>query len=90
MKDVLFVPKLENKLFSLSTATEKGAAVEFKGKSCGITVNGKQYTIGHRHGKLYKLNTVTPEETCCIGKASKDESTELWHQRYGHLGYDNS
>lgn len=43
------------------------------------------------YGKLYKLNTIKPrnEETCCIGKTIKQDSIELWHQRYGHLGYDN-
>ena len=31
--DVLFVPKLQNKLLSLPAMIEKGADVEFKGKS---------------------------------------------------------
>jgi len=41
LKDVLFVPKLRNKLFSLPSITEKGAAVEFKDKSCKITIEEK-------------------------------------------------
>ena len=89
LKNVLFVPKLQNKLFSLPSITEKGAAVEFKGEACGITIDGKKYTIGHKHGKLYKLDTFIPDETCCIGKTINQEQLELWHQRYGHLGYDN-
>ena len=88
LKDVLFVPKLQNKLFSLPSVTEKGVAVEFKGKSCGIIIDGKQYTIGQKHGKLYKLNTVSLNEDCCFGKAV-DQSVNIWHQRYGHLGYDS-
>ena len=88
LNDVLFVPKLQNKLFSLPTATNRGATMEFTGKSCGIAINGKRYEIGHKHGKLYKLNTVTDSgETCCMGISEKD-SLELWHQRYGHLGYE--
>ena len=89
LTDVLFVPKLQSKLFSLPVITEKGVAVEFKDKACGITLDGKQYTIGYKHGKLYKLNTSTSEEMYCIGNTSKQELIELWHQRYGHLGYDN-
>ena len=88
LNDVLFVPKLQNKLFSLSTATERGATMEFTGKSCGLLINGKQYQIGHKHGKLYKLNTVDDaDETCCMG-ISENCSIDLWHRRYGHLGYD--
>ena len=88
LQDVLYVPKLQNKLFSLPSVTEKGAAVEFKGESCGIKINGKDYLIGHKHGKLYKLNTVPADETCCIGK-TKQQPLDLWHQRYGHLGYES-
>ena len=88
LNDVLFVPKLQNKLFSLPIATSRGATMEFTGKSCGIKINGKCYEMGHKHGKLYKLNTVNDsDETCCMG-TSKKGSLDLWHQRYGHLGYE--
>ena len=90
LNDVLYVPKLQNKLFSLPTVTEKGATVEFKGHSCGIKINGKAYTIGHKHGKLYKLNTVPADEACCLGKVTNQQQPlDLWHQRFGHLGYDS-
>ena len=39
LKDVHFVPKLQNKLFSLQSITKKGVAVEFKDKSSGNTIN---------------------------------------------------
>ena len=89
LKDVLYVPKIQTKLLSLSSIIEKGAAVEFKGKSCTITIDEKSYTIGHKHGKLYKLNLIPKDETCYLGKANSEESLSLWHLRYGHLGYDN-
>ena len=54
LKDVL--SKLQNKLSSLPSAIEKGASVEFKGKTCGITTDNTKFVIGHEHGKLYKLN----------------------------------
>eukprot|EP00794_Sanderia_malayensis_P008304 gene8304-biopygen6716 len=88
LKDVLYVPKLQSKLFSLSLITEKGVPAEFHGKACGIKIGEQKYIIGHKNGKLYKLNTIS-DETCCIGKANVNEKPELWHQRYGHLGYDN-
>ena len=89
LKDVLFVPKIQTKLLSLSSIIEKGAAVEFKGKSCKITIDDKSYTIGHKHGKLYKLNLIPKDETCHLGKANSEKSLSLWHLRYGHLGYGN-
>ena len=89
LRDVLYVPKIKNKLFSISRVTDNGIDVLFKGENCNITKDGKQYTIGQKHGNLYKLNTIKPnDETCYIGKTNQD-SIELWHQRYGHLGYDN-
>ena len=89
LKDVLYVPKLQNKLLSLASMTEKGASVEFKGKSCKITIDNKSYSIGHKHGKLYKLNLVPEGETSYLGIAEPENSLSLWHLRYGHLGYDN-
>ena len=88
-KDVFFVPKLQNKLFSLPSITKKRVAVEFKGKACRITIDGKQYTISQKHVKLCKLNTTIPNKTCCIGKTSNHKPLELWHQRYGHVWYNN-
>ena len=88
LNDVLYVPKLQNKLFSLPSITEKVASVEFKGKTCGITVDEKKYLIGYKHGKLYELNTLSKNEECYVGQtAYKNDSLLLWHLRYGHLGY---
>ena len=81
-KDVLFVLKLQNKLFPLPSITRKGVIVEFKGKASEITIDGKQYTIDRKHGKCYELNTT-------ITEVNNPEPLELWHQPYGHLGYDN-
>ena len=89
LNGVLYVPKIQNKLFSLPTVTEKGATVEFKGRSCDIKLDGKAYTIGHKHGKLYKLNTVHEDEVYCIGKVTGQQSLDLWYQRFGHLGYES-
>ena len=90
LKEVLYVPKIQHKLLSLSSMTEKGAQVEFIGQSCKISINDKIYSIGHKHGKLYKLNSIPQNKDCCIGIANdKPDLLSLWHFRYGHLGYDN-
>ena len=89
LKDVLYVPKIQSKLLSLPSVTNKGAEVQFKGQSCKIMINDKVYSIGHKHGKLYKLNS-EPEASCCFGSTDvKDNSLSMWNLRFGHLGYDN-
>ena len=57
LSDVLYVPKIQNKLLSLPAMTEKGVIVQFKGKLCELIVKEKHYSIGHKHGKLFKLKT---------------------------------
>ena len=89
LSDVLFVPKIQNKLLSLPSMTEKGAEVHFKGQFCKVIIDGKLFSIGHKHGKLYKLNS-EPMHTSCFGSTGdRGSSLSLWHLRYGHLGYDN-
>ena len=89
LTDVLYVPKIRYKLVSLPEMTEKGACVQFKGNLCELNVKGKYYSIGHKHGKLFKLNTEPTHKSyfsSCNGDAS---SLQTWHFRYGHLGYDS-
>ena len=89
LSDVLFVPKIQNKLLSLPVMTEKGASVQFKGQLCELIVKDKHYTIGHKEGKLFKLNT-EPAHKSCFGSCNGNvNSLQMWHFRYGHLGYDN-
>eukprot|EP00794_Sanderia_malayensis_P014955 gene14955-biopygen12465 len=70
------------------TTTKKGVEVQFKGQSCKVVINDKVYNIGHKHGKLYKLN-LEPENTCCYASTKATDDLSLWHNRFGHLGYDN-
>ena len=52
-------------------------------------INDNVYSIGHKHGKLYKLNS-EPEASYCFGSTDvKGNSLSMWHLRFGHLGYDN-
>ena len=88
-KDVLYVPKTQNKLISLPSMTAKGATVEFKGQFCTIFYDGKSYQIGHKQGKLYKLNSCPEVAACCVTNSNdKENSMSLWHLCYGHLGTD--
>ena len=89
LKDVLYVPKIQKRLLSLPSMTQKNVEVRFKGQFCKILIDEKLYSIGHKHGKLYKLNS-EPIESSFFGETeSNEKSLSLWHCRYGHLGYDN-
>ena len=80
-KNVLYVPKLKKRLLSISEMTKTGAEVKFKGDLCSLIINQKKYEIGHKHGKLWKLNNIA---TCCFGCTDVNSLT-LWHLRFGHL-----
>ena len=83
---VLHVPKLKNKLLSISDITDRGSTITFKGKSCTLTMNDKVYNLGQRHGKLWHLHCEN-EECFSVTSASSHVSPELWHQRYAHLSH---
>ena len=76
LKDVLYVPKIQNKLFLLPSITEKGATVEFKGQSCTVIIDDKAYKIGHKHGKLYKLNSTLKDAACCFNNSDEKVKQE--------------
>ena len=82
IKDVLFVPKLQKKLLSITSMTKKDAAIQFGGKFCTLFMNEKKYLLGHQHGKLWKLNC---PDVSCFNVSSNVSSLELWHLRLGHL-----
>ena len=87
IKNVLFVPKLQRKLLSISDITDKGSIVTFEGNTCTLQMEGKEFLLGQKFGKLWRL--YCDDEECFAVSVdsfkSKSSSTELWHQRYGHM-----
>ena len=55
IKNVMYVPKLHRKLLSISDITDQGSSVTFKGQTSTITMKGKTFLFGQRHGKLWHL-----------------------------------
>ena len=92
IKNVLFVPQLQERLLSITDMTERGCSVTFEGKVCTLKLKGKTFLFGQRYGKLWRMNNCENEE-CFFAAASEfcnnSVSLELWHQRYGHLSYGN-
>eukprot|EP00794_Sanderia_malayensis_P002050 gene2050-biopygen1853 len=88
LSNVLYVPKIKKKLLSLPTITEKGAEVRFKDQSFTVIMNEEMYCIGHKSGKMFKLN-VEPIHKAYSCSVNQSDDINLWHNRLGHLGYDN-
>ena len=87
LRDVLHVPEASANLFSIRTATEAGAQVILQGDSCYIHKDNKLWLEGSKRGDLFVINQDRVIEQAMT--ASSKQSAELWHTRFGHLGYDN-
>jgi transposase InsO family protein len=88
LTDVLYVPGLALNLFSVKQALNRGAVIEFRDETCTICLAGKlmlKCTVT-RPGNLFEFNPRYLESAHAAGVL---ESAELWHRRFGHLGYGN-
>ena len=89
LRDVLHVPGLSYNLFSVSKAASSREIKNtvFTEKECRwINLKDKTVATGSKIGELYFLNVVS-NVSCTL--AAAENSLELWHQRYGHLGESN-
>ena len=87
LKDVLYVPNIQNNLFSLPAITDKGIPVSFNKNACEIIIGCKKVVKGHKYGKSFKLDVLSNYDLCQLAKS--DTKPKLWHKHYGHLGYEN-
>ena len=86
--DVLHIPPLVVNLLSSAKADDSGAQVLVKNGYCAITVRGETVMTGHKECGLYVMHTEEEDQKTCL-LSSSGETAELWHRRYGHLGYKN-
>ena len=84
LKNVLYVPKIKNRLFSVSSAVEDGGCLQFDRESVTLKKDGKSKTIGTKIGKLYHLNR-RPDDSKEYCNLVKRDNVSLWHERFGHL-----
>ena len=85
LQDVLHVPDLSCNLVSVSKASEMGKVTEFDDSGCWFkNSDGKVVAMATMYGSLYFLDCQPCEQANVVG--SKED---LWHKRYGHLGYDS-
>lgn len=93
LSHVLLVPECTmGNLLSVKQATKRGAVVMFESsEECKVLVNGTAVMEGRSRGDdLYHVRgtpVMSPEAVAGVTKQAG--SPQLWHRRFGHLGYDN-
>lgn len=82
VKDVLYVPTLEENLLSVRKLTEKGLQVKFTKETCNILKDEDIVGTADSNGSLYKLRF----DHKALTVASKHEKNcqHIWHRRLGH------
>lgn len=81
LSNVLYVPDLSKNLFSASAATKNdNIEIRLQKSKCIISNKGKTIIEGTKHGSLYTLQMIadTPQ-------ANLATTTQLWHERLGHI-----
>ena len=82
ISDVLYVPGINQNLFSVGQLIEKGYKVVFENNCCLIKdVNGHDIFKIIMKGKSFALNPLEEEHTAF---PIKENITDIWHKRLGH------
>ncbi|UYV64139.1 hypothetical protein LAZ67_2006688, partial [Cordylochernes scorpioides] len=88
LEDVLFVPRLNGNLFSISKCTSKFNIVNFKYRKAEIVNLHTKFCIqAYERNGLYILSQINcpkalaTREICIAG----EKNYEKWHSRFGHL-----
>ena len=89
LKDVLYIPTAAANLFSITTATGRGTKFNFGPTCCSIRQHGRDIGAAKRGPNgLYYIPSLR-EGATALAATPKPETAELWHRRFGHLGYHN-
>ena len=89
LKNVLYVPSAAANLYSIATATERGANFEFGESGCTIGLHGRLITMAKRRANGLCYMPSCQSEATALAAYPRTETAELWHRRFGHLGYSN-
>jgi hypothetical protein len=91
LTDVIYVPGANCNLFSVKRADERGATVHFTRGMCTICMGKEVLLEGWNQGDdLYCFAaTYKAEDIWGLVTRTSVETAQLWHRRFGHLGYDN-
>ncbi|XP_058448892.1 uncharacterized protein LOC131428851 [Malaya genurostris] len=83
LKNVLYVPKLDGGLISVSQLAVKGFVVKFGVSPCEIqNAAGETKVVGNKVGNLYRLRI--QKQSLKAGGGHHDRCQHTWHRRIGH------
>lgn len=88
IEKVLYVPRMKCILMSVRQLIEIGYLVTMENDTLKLYNQMKKLILQSdlTKNRTFKTNIVIKEKMCY--KASvKDDESELWHKRYGHLNY---
>ena len=89
MTDVLYIPEATENLISVRHATKHGVDFKFSADKCEISYNGCNLATAPSVGDaIYYLNGWSTRLDSPALTARVKETPQLWHERFGHLGYD--
>jgi hypothetical protein len=87
LKDVLYIPSLDENLMSVKKLTDNGFTVKFSGNKCYLSKDKNEIEIGFwTNGGLCKVHTV---ENCYRSSESQKLCIHDWHLRLDHRNLDD-
>jgi hypothetical protein len=93
LTDVLHVPAAKANLLSVRRAVQCGVVFQFASCMCTVSVAGRDMAAAGCRDGLYCTRAIpaapAPGQALAALLASGEEAPELWHRRFGHLGYGN-
>ncbi|MCO5601947.1 hypothetical protein L7F22_056073 [Adiantum nelumboides] len=94
LPDVLYVPGIKKNLLSVSSLAKNGLRVIFEDDRCIVRDRENGYsliTTGTLENGLFVLDRYEKQIQACIAetKTQAMQDAELWHARFGHVGYDS-
>ena len=90
LTNVMYVPKLEGKLLSVSALTSRGVVVQFEQDHATISVKGSVVAVITKVGRLFAWQVelgraVTDTANSATVGSSAESLKDLWHSRLGHV-----
>ena len=96
LKEVLCIPEATENLISVRQATNRGLDFNFSANECQISANRCLVATASSVGDtIYYLNgwgmrnPIAAQQSDPAYTARAKETPHLWHERFGHLSYDN-
>ena len=87
IEDVYFIPEMRSNILSVGQLLEKGFRVYSKGTK--LSLEDKQgrivASVEMAPNRMFKMNLGSLQTSCL--KINTNNLNELWHMRFGHLGY---